>query len=185
MNTILCYKDEISLVANIITILAFILAIIAFFNWKKEQKDSKKLDYIMELEDKFEVLIYSIEKEFKFFIDIDNNLIDIEDKDKEYKRQLNDFIKEKHEEYTGNKTLNKDFYEYSLSLVRVKRFIKNIDKDCTILDYFFLQKLNMRAIEVTPKWIDKENISEESKKFLKEIGDIHSEGLEYLQKLYK
>lgn len=182
---ILNYKDEISLVANVVTIFAFILAIIAFLNWKKELKDSKKLDYIMGLEDSFEALMYSIKIEFKFFSDMDKNLINIEKESKEYKKQLDNFIKDEFSKYSNSKTIEIDFHEYSISLVRAKRFLNDIDSKCKVLDYYFLKELSLKAIKVTPKWKDKDTISNESEDFLKELIEIHKEGLKYLEKLYK
>jgi len=73
MEYLLIHKDEISIVANLITILAFVLAIVVFLSWKKEQKFSKKLDYLMELEDSFEVLMYDMKFDFKWFSDLDHN----------------------------------------------------------------------------------------------------------------
>ena len=38
-------KEVINLCSDTVTILAFVLAIIAFLNWKKEHKYAKKLDW--------------------------------------------------------------------------------------------------------------------------------------------
>lgn len=185
MHTILNYKDQISLCANIITILAFILAIIAFFNWRREQKHAKKLDYIMDLEDKLEILMHNIKMEFKWFSDMERNLIDTDNKSSEYKKQLNDFIKDEFQKYKNEQTLEKDFYEYSLALVRVKRFLKNIDEECKVLNYISLKELSEEAITLKPKWINEDTISNESKKYLEKINEMHKEGLACIQKKYK
>lgn len=185
LQAILNCKDEISLIANIVTILAFILAIMAFLNWKKEQKHAKKLDYTMELEDKFEILIRNIEIEFAFFCNIEKILINTDQKSKEYKDRLSDFIKDELQKYKNEQSLGKDFYEYNLALLRVKRFLKNIDTECTALDYPSLKKLNEEAIKLTPKWIDENTISNESNRFLERVHKIHEEGLSHLKKKYK
>lgn len=182
---ILNYKDEISIFANLITILAFGLAIIAFLNWKKEQKNSKKLDYLMELEDQFVILLHSIKEEYKFFSTMEKCLIDFDKKSQEKKKNLNDYMIDAHEKYKLEETLINNYSKYSLSLVRVKRFLKDIDKDCKSLDYYFLQKLNKKAITLAPKWNDKNNISDEAKEFLGEIRKIEKEVIEYLQKVNK
>jgi len=185
MENLLTYKDIISLVANIATVLAFILAILAFFNWKKEQKNSKKLDYIMELEDSFEVLMHDIRIEFKWFSDLEKSCLYTDNKSKEYKTQLDDFIKNKFEIYQSERTIDKSFYYYSLSLTRVKRFLKSIDEECPILDYEYLRKLSIDAVELKPKWKDKDSISDKTKEFLESFTKIHQNGLDCLQKKYK
>lgn len=179
------FKETINLCADTVTILAFILAIKAFSNWKKEQKYAKKLDYILDLEDRFLILLRNIQIEFKWFSDMDRNLIDIDNQTKEYQKQLNDFLKEEYVIYQKNDLLNKSFDEYSLSLLRTKRFIKDIDKECKVLDFYYLKELNLEAIKLTPKWTDKDNLSTESKEFLEKIIKIQKEGINYLQQKYK
>ena len=70
-------KELISIFSNITTILAFFIAIWVFFRWKKEHKFSKQLEYIMELEDRFEILMHDVKIEYKWFSDLENNLIDV------------------------------------------------------------------------------------------------------------
>ena len=62
------FKDVINLCANTVTIFTFILAIFAFFNWKKEKKHAKKLDYILDLEDRILMLLVNIKIEFKWLV---------------------------------------------------------------------------------------------------------------------
>ena len=102
------FKETINLFADMVTILAFILAIKAFSNWKKEQKHAKKLDYILDLEDRFLILLRNIQIEFKWFSDMDRNLIDIDNQTKEYQKQLYDFLKEEYVIYQKNDLLNKN-----------------------------------------------------------------------------
>lgn len=185
MENLLTYKDIISLVANIATILAFILAILAFFNWKKEQKNSKKLDYVMELEDSFEVLMHDIRIEFKWFSDLEKNYLDTDKKSKEYKTQLYDFIKNEFVKYQSERTIENSFLNYSLALTRVKRFLNTIDEECPVLDYEYLRKISIEAVELKPKWKDQENISDKTKEFLENFTNIHKKGLNCLQKKYK
>ena len=179
------FKETINLFADMVTILAFILAIKAFSNWKKEQKHAKKLDYILDLEDRFLILLRNIQIEFKWFSDMDRNLIDIDNQTKEYQKQLYDFLKEEYVIYQKNDLLNKSFDEYSLSLLRTKRFIKDIDKECEILDFYYLKELSLEAIKLTPKWNNKDIFSTESEEFLKKIIKIQEEGIMYLQKEYE
>ena len=179
------FKETINLFADMVTILAFILAIKAFSNWKKEQKHAKKLDYILDLEDRFLILLRNIQIEFKWFSDMDRNLIDIDNQTKEYQKQLYDFLKEEYVIYQKNDHLNKSFDEYSLSLLRTKRFIKDIDKECEILDFYYLKELSLEAIKLTPKWNNKDIFSTESEEFLKKIIKIQEEGIKYLQKEYE
>lgn len=179
------FKETINLCADIITILAFILAIIAFSNWKKEQKYAKKLDYILELEDRFLILLHNIKLEFKWFSDMNRSLIDIDNQTKEYKKQLDNLIKAEYEIYKKNELVGKSLNEYSIALFRTKRFIKNIDKKCKVLDFNYLNELSLEAIKLTPKWNDKDSISIESKEFLEKIINIQEEGIKYLQQEYK
>ena len=179
------FKETINLFADMVTILAFILAIKAFSNWKKGQKHAKKLDYILDLEDRFLILLRNIQIEFKWFSDMDRNLIDIDNQTKEYQKQLYDFLKEEYVIYQKNDLLNKSFDEYSLSLLRTKRFIKDIDKECEILDFYYLKELSLEAIKLTPKWNNKDIFSTESEEFLKKIIKIQEEGIKYLQKEYE
>ena len=178
-------KEVINLCADTVTILAFILAIFAFFNWKKEQKHAKKLDYILDLEDRFLILLHNIKLEFKWFSDMDRNLIDIDNQSKEYKKQLENFIKAEYEAYKKNELVSKSFDEYSIALFRTKRFIKDIDKECKVLDFNYLKELSLEAIKLTPKWNNKDIFSTESKEFLEKIIKIEEEGINYLQKEYK
>lgn len=179
------FKDVINLCANTVTIFAFILAIFAFFSWKEEQKHAKKLDYILDLEDRFLMLLENIKIEFKWFIDIDRNFIDIDNQTKEYKKQLNDFITAEYAKYKKNELLNKSFDEYNIALFRTKRFIENIDKECEVLDFYYLRELSLEAIKLSPKCKDKDNISIESENFLKKVIRIQEEGINHLKQKYK
>ncbi len=175
------FKETINLCADTVTILAFILAIKAFSNWKKEQKHAKKLDYILDLEDRFLILLRNIQIAFKWSSDMDRNLIDIDNQTK----QFDDFIKAEYEKYTKNELVSKSFDEYNIALFRTKRFIKNIDKECKVLDFYYLNALSSEAITLRPKWNDKDSISIESKEFLERIIKIQEEGIKYLQQEYK
>ena len=175
----------ISLVADIITIFAFILAYVEFRRWKEEAKYAKKLEYILDLEDKFEILINDILNDFKFFSDLDKCLIDIDDKSNEYKKQMDSFIKQEFEKYKNNSRISKSFYEYSLALNRVKRFINDIEKQCNKLNYDFLKELNEEAIILTPKWKNENDISEKSKDYLEKIQKIQKNVISYIRSLYR
>ena len=99
---ILEFKETINLFADMVTILAFILAIKAFSNWKKEQKHAKKLDYILNLEDSFIILFHNIKQEFKFFSDMQKNLVDIDNKTEEDKNNIYISIKKNYEIWEPN-----------------------------------------------------------------------------------
>lgn len=184
INTISNYKDQISLVSNIVTILAFALAIAAFFNWKREQKNAKKLDYIMELEDIFEILIHNIKTQLKNIYDAQNFLINIDQESKEKREELKISIEKSQIEKQA--ALDKIFFEYSLALLKVKRFLKKIDEECTALHISSLDELKKELINIHPIiGVDKETLSNESKIFLQKIKKNHAEGLAHLQKQYK
>jgi len=177
-------KEFISIFSNITTILAFFIAIWAFLRWKKEQKFSKQLEYIMELEDRFEILMRDIRIEYKWFSDLDNNLIDAEKQSQEDKIELNQFIKDEYEKYKITQTIEESFDQYSLSLTRAKRFFKDIEKKCKTLNYDYLKKLSLEGIKLNPKWEDKEAISQEAKEHLEKITKIHEKGLLCIKKHY-
>jgi hypothetical protein len=177
-------KELISTFSNITTILAFFIAIWAFLRWKKEQKYSKQLEYIMEFEDRFEILMRDIKIEYKWFSDLDNNLIDAEKQSQEYKIELNQLIKDEYEKYKITQTIDESFYQYSLSLTRAKRFFKDIEKECETLDYDYLKELSLERIKLNPKWKDKKAISRKAKKHLKKITTIHEKGLTCIKKYY-
>ena len=178
-------KEVINLCSDTVTILAFVLAIIAFLNWKKEHKYAKKLDYILNLEDSFIILFHNIKQEFKFFSDMQKNLVDIVNKTEEDKNNIYISIKKNYEIYLQEQLFSKSLYEYNIALVRIKRFIKDIDKECEVLDFNYLKELNLEGINLTPKWEDKDKISAQSIKFLERINEIEIEGIKYLQKKYK
>ena len=177
-------KELISIFSNITTILAFFIAVYVFFRWKKEQKFSKQLEYIMELEDSFEILMRDIKIDYKWSQDLDYNLSYLDNGNKEEKKQLNNFILNEYEKYKTTQTIEQSFYKYSLSIVRVKRFFKNIDTECEIIDYNNLKKLNTKGNSLSPKWTDKENISEKATEYLRELTEIHENGLSCIQKKY-
>ena len=103
-------KDVINLYADTVTILAFILAIIVFLNWKKEHKYAKKLDYILNLEDSFIILFHNIKQEFQFFSNMQKNLVDIDNKTNEEKHNIYISIKKNYEIYQHEQLFIKSLY---------------------------------------------------------------------------
>jgi len=182
MEKLLMCKDIIGLTSNFVTILAFILAIFAFFHWKKEQKFAKQLDYLMGLEDSFEILMHDIKNQFKWFSDLDRSLIGIKDKDEAYKRELDVRIKDEWGKYKANMTIEHSFYQYSLSLIRVKRFFKDIDRECNDLSFEHLNKLSDEGIRLEPKWKDENSISKNSQEYLEKVTESHKKVRSFLRK---
>jgi uncharacterized protein YggT (Ycf19 family) len=140
MNFILKYKEIINIISDITTIIAFIIAIFTLYRWKKEQKYSKQIDFLMDLEDKFVILIHSILIDFNWFSDMSKDMIDIKNKSDKDKNDLISFWEKRLEEYQNTNQLDNILFEYTLSLSRNKRFNHNIEENCKYLNYQFLKK---------------------------------------------
>ena len=178
-------SDTIEVIANLVTILAFPFAVMAFLNWKKALKYERKIGYVMHLEDRFEILMHGIALEFNFFADLDRNLLGSAQMSGEHKSQLCNFIENSYQEYKNKQTLTKDFDEYGLAILQVKRYLENLDKECEVLSYSFLHKLSCEGVSLSPKWIDKNNPSDEPKRFSEKINKAREDGVMYLRKIYK
>ncbi len=109
------------------TIVATIIALLAFINWRRQQEYSLQLGLLLDLEDKFIIYIMQNIADFNAFWLASKCIRDNQDAEK---YAVNDAINKHFSETLDKEKSSKAHFEMSLSLIRAERMIPIVKNKC-------------------------------------------------------
>lgn len=110
-------------ISGICTIVASFIAVITLTIWRKQQRYSPKLNAVMDLEDRHELLMIEYYKIFEKFYGYFKAAIESEDRDKEYRSEVTSKIKSDHSEFSSKSRLAECQINYQLQYARTSRLV--------------------------------------------------------------
>lgn len=122
--------EVISYISNVCTIIATLVAGYAFFFWRKQQLHGKKIEHLLDMEDCFEILVIVYMERHSYLLRQCELAKSAEGKDKEYKKMIDDHIKQSFIDASWKEKLSSSNFNYQLALFRAKRMGLPVDKDC-------------------------------------------------------
>ncbi len=124
------YAELFNYLANITSVIAFLFAGYQFFQWRKQQRHSLELESILNMEDRFEILVMSNMKVVADFQKAKAIAKSSHDKSREEKIQIENWLKNQFSESVKTAQLyaNECAGSYSLGCFRAKRLGFDVEK---------------------------------------------------------
>lgn len=124
------YAELFNYLASITSVIAFLFAGYQFFQWRKQQRHSLELESILNMEDRFEILVASNMKMVVGFQKVKAIAKSSHDKSREEKIQIDNWLKNQFIESAKTAQLyaNECAEKYSLAYFRAKRLGFDVEK---------------------------------------------------------
>lgn len=143
------------------TIVATMIAFIAFINWRKQQEYFLQLSLLFDLEDKFTIYIAQCMEDFNTFWQANKCIRDNKDQDE---RVVDDTIKKYFRERLDKEKTAKAHFEVVVALLRAARMIEEIkcNHSSVINNVDILQK----------KYLNQSDIDDSLEQYVKEMLEV-------------
>lgn len=171
------YAELFNYLANITSVIAFLFAGYQFFQWRKQQRHSLELESILNMEDRFEILVASNMKvvaDFQRAKKISNSS---HDKSLEERAQIDAWLKNQFSESVKTAQLyaNECAGSYSLACFRAKRLGFDVEKTDVLKCKWIVEKFG--------SFIEKDISTEEIANEISEMKTKASEKFAALRKM--
>lgn len=172
--------NVISILSNVCTILATVTAIYAFYSWRKQQLYSKIVEHLLDMEDYFEILVITHLECHAHIVRQFGLACSAEGRDKEYKKSIDDQIRQSFIEASWREKLSLASFNYQLAFFRAKRMGLPVDQvDCfnpqSIGEVFSKPLENLEVI-------NSKSVTEE---FAEEVANLKKDAFENFERLRK
>ncbi|EAA9928498.1 hypothetical protein A6856_23855 [Salmonella enterica] len=151
------------------TIVATMIAFIAFINWRKQQAYSLQLSLLLDLEDKFTIYIAQNMEDFNTFWQAYKCIRNNKDQDK---KVIDDTIKKHFSERLDKEKTAKAQFEVQVALLRAARMIEEIKCNHTSI----LTEIDI----LNKKYIYQSDIEDSLKQYIEEITGVKDEFIDVL-----
>lgn len=130
--------------ASITSVIAFFFAGYQFFQWRKQQRHSLELESILNMEDRFEILVASNMKVIADFQKAKEIANSSHDKSREEKMQIDDWLRNQFKESVRTAQLyaNECAENYSLACFRAKRLGFDVEKTDVLQPKWIVEKFS-------------------------------------------
>ena len=175
------YDFIFTFIGSVFTVLATLIALYALLTWRRQQKYTILLNYLIELEDNYEILFANYIEEYHWFLKLENTVH--ENKIANYanisKKELDKFILDEYNKKKLNNSFVVNGREYELAYLRAKRFFSSIQDDNN-LQKSYLDKHISKISDELAKNNDVENLF---KIFAEEILKIKENAIDKITNL--
>ena len=170
------YMEFFSYLANITSAIAFLFSGYQFFQWRRQQRHSLELESILNMEDRYEILIASEMKLFGIFKEMEKTVRESHNWPTEERHRVDDWLKNKIDPalISAQNHVNACQTDYSLACFRVRRLGFDVDSTKEMSDKWIS--------EIFISFIKNKNSIEQVVGEVSEVKKVVSEKFQMLRK---
>lgn len=121
------FVEYMSVFASTATLVALVLALYAFFFWRKQQMHSGKIEALLNMEDRFEILVKSYMDRHRWLLRWAAHAKEADSANRDKRKRVDDLIRQEFTETDWISKVNTFTFEYQLSWFRAKRLGLAVD----------------------------------------------------------